>query len=83
MPRFLSLRNNRALQGIHVVLGNLRSLNLQGNRISSTAGLERVFSLEEVDLSNNAIRGLEHAARLSTLPLLRRVRLEGNPLEKE
>lgn len=83
MPRLLSLQNNRTLQGIHIVVGNLRSLNLRGNRISSTAGLERVFSLEEVDLSHNAIRGLEHAARLSALPLLRRVRLEGNPLEKE
>lgn len=74
---------NRSVAGIHRVLGNLRSLNLGNNRLTSTAGLERVFSLEEVDLSNNNIRGLEHAARLSSLPLLRAVRLEGNPLEEQ
>ncbi|CAN0026057.1 unnamed protein product, partial [Laminaria digitata] len=79
----LSFNHLESVANIHAVLGNLRSLRLEGNRISSTSGLERVFSLEEVDLSRNRIRGLEEAARLSTLPLLRRVTLEGNPLEAE
>lgn len=73
----------RSVENIHRVLGNLRSLNFRGNRITRTCGLERMFSLEKIDLSHNAIRRLEDAARLSSLPLLRSVFLEGNPLEAE
>lgn len=75
--------SHRSVANVYAVLGNLRSLNLRGNRVNSTSGLERVFSLEEVDLSRNNIRGLEEVARLGQLPLLRRVALEGNPLEAE
>lgn len=75
--------HTRSVKNIHAVLGNLRSLNLRGNLIEKTSDLERVFSLEDVDLSGNRIHGLREAARLATLPLLRRVWLEGNPLEAE
>lgn len=83
----LSSRNTelsfRSVEHVHRVLGNLRSLNLRGNRVTRTCGLERMFSLEEIDLSHNDIQRLEDAARLSSLPLLRSVFLEGNPLEAE
>ncbi|CAN0484821.1 unnamed protein product, partial [Hapterophycus canaliculatus] len=73
----------RSVERINAVVGNLRSLNLRGNAISKTEGLEKVFSLEDIDLSVNRIRDLQEAARLSTLPLLRRVWLKRNPLEAE
>lgn len=73
----------RSVDNINAVVGNLRSLNLRGNLISTTGGLEKVFSLEDIDLSVNRIRDLQEAARLSTLPLLRRVWLKKNPLEAE
>lgn len=73
----------RSVENVHAVVGNLRSLKLRGNLIVRTTGLERMFSLEDVDLSDNRIHGLEEAGRLKTLPLLRRVWLEGNPLEEE
>ncbi|CAN0117075.1 unnamed protein product, partial [Scytosiphon promiscuus] len=81
----LDLSHNRlkSVEKINAVVGNLRSLNLRGNLISKTEGLEKVFSLEDVDLSVNRIRDLQEAARLSTLPLLRRVWLKRNPLEAE
>lgn len=74
---------HRSLENVHAVVGNLRSLKLRGNLIAQTTGLDRMFSLEDVDLADNQIHGLEEAGRLSKLPLLRRVWLEGNPLEEE
>ncbi|CAN0469802.1 unnamed protein product, partial [Ectocarpus sp. 12 AP-2014] len=81
----LDLSHNRlnSVENIHAVLGNLRSLNLRGNLIERTSGLEKLFSLEDVNLSDNRIEGLKEAARLSTLPMLRRVWLNGNPVEAE
>eukprot|EP00752_Nemacystus_decipiens_P014978 g13336.t1 len=78
----LSYNCLESVENVHAVVGNLRSLKLRGNLIARTTGLERMFSLEDVDLAGNRIHGLEEAGRLSTLPLLRRVWLEGNPLEE-
>ncbi|CBN77518.1 nischarin/ IRAS/ imidazoline receptor [Ectocarpus siliculosus] len=81
----LDLSHNRltSVENIHAVLGNLRSLKLRGNLIERTSGLEKLFSLEDVNLSDNRIEDLKEAARLSTLPMLRRVWLNGNPVEAE
>ncbi|CAB1107590.1 unnamed protein product [Ectocarpus sp. CCAP 1310/34] len=81
----LDLSHNRlnSVENIHAVLGNLRSLKLRGNLIERTNGLEKLFSLEDVNLSDNRIEDLKEAARLSTLPMLRRVWLNGNPVEAE
>lgn len=76
-------QTHRSVENIHAVLGNLRSLKLRGNLIKGTSGLEKLFSLEDVSLSDNRIEDLKEAARLSTLPMLRRVWLSGNPVEAE
>lgn len=74
---------HRSVENAPRVLGNLRVLGLRGNRITRTTGLERVFSLEELDLSLNSIEALDEVARLSALPMLSQVEFAGNPLETE
>ncbi|KAL3254627.1 hypothetical protein MRX96_054153 [Rhipicephalus microplus] len=40
---------------LHTRLGNVRQLSLAGNQIDSLAGLSRLYSLVELDVSRNAI----------------------------
>ena len=65
------------------MLGNIKTLILSHNRISSCAGLDRLFSLETLALDNNRIRGVSDVARLVNLPQLMSLTLEGNPLVEE
>eukprot|EP00899_Mesostigma_viride_P014135 jgi/Mesvir1/22722/Mv14130-RA.1 len=66
--------------GWNRTVGNIRVLVLRYNALGSTAGLEKLYSLEELDLSCNLLASWEHVRRLSPLPCLTKLWLMGNPL---
>ncbi|CCM05076.1 uncharacterized protein FIBRA_07283 [Fibroporia radiculosa] len=78
----LNLSDNMidSVLGIYTVLGQVLYLNLSRNRLESICGLERLLALERVDLRQNVIEESAEIGRLATLPNIREVWVEGNPL---
>ena len=64
-------------------IGNVTELILTGNEISSTRGLDRLFSLERLSLDDNNICNLANVAGVAKIPFLMNFDLKGNPLETE
>ena len=62
-------------------IGNVTELLLTGNEISTTRGLDRIFSLERLSLDENKIQQLTHISGLAELPFLVNFDLKGNPFE--
>ena len=78
----LNLSDNMidSVLGIYTHLGQVLYLNLSGNRLEFICGLERLKALERVDLRFNHIDESTEVGRLATLPNIREVWIEGNPL---
>lgn len=64
-------------------IGNIKELILSGNEISSTNGLDRLFSLERLSLDDNKIQHITNIAGIAKLPFLMNFDLKGNPVEIE
>ena len=64
-------------------IGNVTELILTGNDITSTRGIDRLFSLEHLSLDENNIQSLVNVAGIAKLPFLMEFDLKGNPLESE
>ena len=64
-------------------LGNVTELILTGNEITSTRGLDRLFSLERLSLDENKIQTLSNIAGIAKIPFLMNFDLKGNTLESE
>ncbi|GBF63852.1 leucine-rich repeat-containing protein [Trichophyton mentagrophytes] len=60
----------------------ITSLNLRSNRLRSIAGVERLLSLERLDLRDNAITDPVELARLTAIPYIREIWISGNPFTK-
>ena len=60
--------------------GNLTYLNLARNSLSSTEGLDKLYSLEVLDISGNLISSYSEVARLGALPCLEGLSLRDNPI---
>ncbi|OKL59446.1 hypothetical protein UA08_05305 [Talaromyces atroroseus] len=60
----------------------ITALNLRGNRLSSLAGIDRLLSLERVDLRDNNLTDPTEIARLTGLPEIREIWVSGNPFTK-
>ena len=78
----LNLSDNMidSVLGIYTNLGQVLYLNLAHNRLESLCGLERLAALERVDLRNNFVEETAEVGRLSILPNISAVWVEGNPL---
>ena len=78
----LDLSHNRVtvLSNLSRVVGNLLKLNLAGNHISNLDGIEKLYALESLDLSDNYIDEEDEIGLLTRLPCLESIYLEGNPL---
>jgi hypothetical protein len=85
-----SLSALRALNLAHCMIDSLQSLtrnplpaitalNLRGNRLQSLAGVEKLFPLERLDLRDNRLADPMELARLTGIPDLREIWVEGNP----
>ena len=83
----------RALNLSHCMIESLHSLsrnplpaitalNLRANRLTSIAGIERLLSLERLDLRDNKLKDPTEAARLTGIPNSRELWISGNPLVK-
>ncbi|KAF4621112.1 hypothetical protein D9613_000638 [Agrocybe pediades] len=77
----LNLSNNiiDSVLGIYLNLGQVISLNLSRNRLASLCGLERLLALERVDLRHNLLEDSLEVGRLTVLPNLLEIWIEGNP----
>ena len=64
-------------------IGNVTELILTGNDISSTRGLDRLFSLEHLSLDANNVHNLASIAGIAKLPFLMKFDLKGKPLESD
>ncbi|RAL09688.1 leucine-rich repeat domain-containing protein [Aspergillus homomorphus CBS 101889] len=83
----------RALNLSHCMIESLHSLsrnplpaitalNLRGNRLRSLPGIERLLSLERLDLRDNNLSDPTEIARLTNLPEIREIWVSGNPFVK-
>ncbi|KAK4238147.1 hypothetical protein C8A03DRAFT_44059 [Achaetomium macrosporum] len=83
----------RALNLAHCMIESLHSLtrnplpaitalNLRANRLQSIAGIERLLPLERLDLRDNRLADPMELARLTGLPEIREIYVEGNPFTR-
>jgi len=83
--RVLDLSHNRIriLSNLERVVGRLCCLSLIGNQIRSIDGLQKIYSLERVDITDNDIDDFAEVQHLCRLPNLSAVLLRGNPIAAE
>ena len=60
----------------------ITTIKLRSNRLQSLAGVERLLSLENLNIQDNVLTDPTEAARLTSLPNLRRLWLKNNPFTK-
>lgn len=88
-----TLTGLRSLNLAHNVINDLRTLkhsplpaitalNLRSNRLSELAGIETLYPLERLDLRENQIRDPVELKRLTGIPELREIYVEGNPFTR-
>lgn len=74
------------IESLHSISRNplpaITALNLRGNRLRSLAGIERLLSLERLDLRDNNLSDPTEIARLTSLPEIREIWVSGNPFVK-
>ncbi|KAJ9615619.1 hypothetical protein H2200_001694, partial [Cladophialophora chaetospira] len=58
------------------------TVNLRGNRLRSLAGVERLLSLEQLNVQENMLADSMEMARLTGIPNLKRVWVKRNPFTK-
>ena len=78
--------SNCMIESLHSLTKNplpaITALNLRANRLGSIAGVERLLSLERLDLRDNKIRDPMEAARLTGIPNIREIWVMNNPFVK-
>ncbi|KAJ0422265.1 hypothetical protein BJY00DRAFT_80098 [Aspergillus carlsbadensis] len=78
--------SNCMIESLHSLsrhpLPAITALNLRANRLRSLAGIERLLSLERLDLRDNKLSDPTEIARLTSLPEIREIWVAGNPFVK-
>ena len=72
-----------SMENAFLMLGNIKTLILSGNKLTSCNGLDRLYSLERLALDRNQIRYLPDVSGIANLPELMRFEMKGNPLEQD
>ncbi|KAI0099667.1 hypothetical protein GGR51DRAFT_552006 [Nemania sp. FL0031] len=74
------------IDSLHSLLRNplpaISALNLRSNRLSSIAGIEKLYPLERLDLRDNRLTDPTEIARLTGIPDIREIWVEGNPFTR-
>jgi hypothetical protein len=60
----------------------ISALNLRSNRLQSIAGVEKLLPLERLDLRDNRLADPMELARLTGIPEIREIWVEGNPFTR-
>jgi Leucine-rich repeat (LRR) protein len=76
----LSYNHITSTSRINEVIGNVKFLSLRMTKIVRTKGLNKLYSLERLDLAQNQIDDLEEVLRLKELPFLQILNVDGNPV---
>lgn len=78
--------SNCMIEGLHSLARNplpaITTLNLRSNRLSSLAGIERLLSLERVDIRDNKLSDPTEVARLTGVPEISEIYVHRNPFCK-
>ena len=76
------MSNNRIRQlpDLHTKLGNVKSLFLSQNRLTTLEGLGKLYGLVALDVRSNRISDLETIRTVAALPCLEELTLTGNPV---
>ena len=78
--------SNCMINSLHSLARNplpaITALNLRSNRLASIAGIERLLSLERLDVRENRIPDPTEMARLTAIPDLREVWVADNPFTR-
>ncbi|KAI8222393.1 putative leucine-rich repeat-containing protein [Colletotrichum sp. SAR 10_96] len=74
------------IDGLHSLTRNplpaISALNLRANRLQSIAGIEKLYPLERLDLRDNRLSDPSELARLTGIPDIREIWVEGNPFTR-
>ncbi|KAL0931762.1 leucine rich repeat domain-containing protein [Colletotrichum truncatum] len=74
------------IDGLHSLTRNplpaITALNLRANRLQSIAGIEKLYPLERLDLRDNRLSDPLELARLTGIPDIREIWVEGNPFTR-
>ncbi|KAI5928582.1 leucine rich repeat domain-containing protein [Camillea tinctor] len=74
------------IDSLHSLLRNplpaISALNLRANRLQSIAGIEKLYPLERLDLRDNRLSDPMELARLTGIPDIREIWVEGNPFTR-
>ncbi|KAI1640946.1 leucine rich repeat domain-containing protein [Biscogniauxia mediterranea] len=74
------------IDSLHSLLRNplpaISALNLRANRLHSIAGIEKLYPLERLDLRDNRLSDPMELARLTGIPDIREIWVEGNPFTR-
>ncbi|KAK5156800.1 hypothetical protein LTR04_005583 [Oleoguttula sp. CCFEE 6159] len=74
------------IESLHSLARNplpaITTLNLRSNRLLSLAGIQRLFSLERVDLRDNKLSDPTELARLTGIPDLQEIYVTRNPFTR-
>ncbi|KAK7756129.1 hypothetical protein SLS62_001721 [Diatrype stigma] len=60
----------------------ISALNLRANRLQSIVGIEKLYPLERLDLRDNRLTDPMEVARLTGIPDIREIWVEGNPFTR-
>jgi Leucine-rich repeat (LRR) protein len=78
--------SNCMIDSLHSLTRNplpaITALNLRSNRLQAIAGIERLLPLERLDLRNNRLSDPTELARLTGMPEIREVWVDGNPFTR-
>ena len=78
--------SNCMIESLHSLARNplpaISALNLRSNRLGSLAGIERLLSLERLDLRENKLTDPTETARLTGIPDIREIWVLNNPFVK-
>ncbi|CAG8734157.1 9849_t:CDS:2, partial [Racocetra persica] len=82
--QYLNLSNNmiETIISIHQILRSVTKLDLRNNRVENLCGLERLWSLEYVDVRDNRLTDWAEIGRMADLHRIKQIFVEGNPFTK-
>ncbi|PKS10256.1 hypothetical protein jhhlp_002006 [Lomentospora prolificans] len=74
------------IDSLHSLIRNplpaITALNLRANRLHSIAGIEKLYPLERLDLRENRLTDPTEIARLTGIPDIREIWVDGNPFTR-